>query len=164
MKRLALLVLVLFSVIVVSAQEAQLPPTPEDFARLINFRTSLEELNSAVSDGTLGSYQDRVVIIEGTVASSVVYSPDPNDFYAEVELISGRWEGLESVKVSRAFVVMMGPDFAGRIPERAPREPDPDQILQNMHITVAGTVYDVTMDDQGNPVPLIVAYDARQVN
>ncbi len=161
MKRAALVTIVVLSTMPLWAQDAPLPLTPEEFASLVDFGTSLEELNAAIETGRLDEYQDRIIVVDGTVASAMVYSPDPNDFYAEVELVGGRWIGLDAVDINRAYIVMMGPEFAERVPERPPREPVPGQIVRNSEIIVAGTIYDVTPDDQGRLVPLIVAYDAR---
>jgi len=138
--------------------------TPEAFRREIDVRTSLYELNEAVGDmAQLEEIAGRVLILDGTAATVTVYSEDPNDFYIELELVSGRWDGVESVEMFRAYVVLDDPVFAGRIAERAPRDPDPELILRNDRVLVAGRLVSLAEDPEGRPVPVLHAYDIRSL-
>lgn len=144
------------------AQDIPYPITPEEFDQFINFNTTLEDLNLAIAENRLEEYLDRVIIFEGTVASAIVYNDDPADYYAELELITGQWEGLTAVEINRAYVILAGAYFAGRVQERAPRVVEPQHIIKNMKITIAGIVHSIAADEMGNPIPLLLAYDVRK--
>lgn len=144
------------------AEDSAALETPEAFRRLIDVGTSLNELNMAVGDmAQLEALADRVLILDGTAANITVYSEEPEDFYIELELVSGRWDGVESVRMFRAYVVLDDPAFAGRLAERAPRDPDPELILRSDHVLVAGRLVSLAEDPEGRPVPVLHAYDIR---
>lgn len=136
--------------------------TPEAFRRTIDVGTSLFELNRAVDDmAQLEALAGRVLILDGTAANITVYSEEPEDFYIELELVSGRWDGVESVQMFRVYVVLDDPVFAGRLAERAPRDPDPELILRSDRVLVAGRLVSLAEDPEGRPVPVLHAYDIR---
>ncbi|MDA3951905.1 MAG: hypothetical protein PF508_22040 [Spirochaeta sp.] len=136
--------------------------SPEAFRRAIDVGTSLYELNMATDDmAQLEAIAGRVLILDGTAANITVYSEEPEDFYIELELVSGRWDGVESVQMFRVYVVLDDPAFAGLLAERAPRDPDPELILRSDRVLVAGRLVSLAEDPEGRPVPVLHAYDIR---
>lgn len=136
--------------------------TPQAFREEVDVQISLAELDAAVDDmALLESIAGRVVIVDGIASSITVYSEDPNDFYVEVELVSGRWNGVESVEMYKAFVFLDDPAFTGRLAERIPRDPDPELIIRNDRVLVAGRLVSLAEDPEGRLVPVLQAYDIR---
>ncbi len=124
--------------------------------------TTLQDLTQALdSVSLLEELSGRILILDGMVNSIAVYSEDPNDFYVEMELVSGRWEGVESVHIYKAYVFFDDPAFTGRLSERAPREPDPSLTTRNDRVIVAGRLVTVAEDPEGRPVPVIRAFELR---
>ncbi|MFP4153583.1 MAG: hypothetical protein ACLFSV_12115 [Alkalispirochaeta sp.] len=167
MKRTIFFVIVAATIVgTVGAQSGQDTPglleSPQAFRESIDLRTSLYELNLAVEDiALLEELAGRALILEGTAAVVTVYSEDPADYYSELEIVSGRWDGVESVQIYRAYVFLDDPVFIGRIAERAPRDPDPALILRNDRVLVAGRLVSLAEDPEGHLVPVIHGYDIR---
>lgn len=137
----------------------------ERLLAVIDADASLAQLAQAVQDdAAMARLADRLVLIDGTVASTIVFDDDPANFYAEIELIGGTWEGLQSVRVDRAYAVLMGPDFAQRVPAQPPRQRESHHIVRNSRVMVLGRVIDRTPDDRGTMVPLLIAYHVRPLN
>lgn len=169
MKRFAGVVfLILFAVLAIGAQAPTGELTQaevEQLLAILDMDTSLADIvRDAGNPVALARLSQRVVLIDGTVASTVVIEEDPESFYAEVELISGAWQGLSEVRVDRAYVVLLGSAFADRIPTRPTRVGNPAHILRNNRVLVLGRVIDLTPDDFGQMVPLLVAYQVRRLN
>jgi len=167
MKRTIFLVIVAAAIAgTAGAQSAQDTPglleSPQAFRESVDLQTSLYELNLAVEDmALLEELAGRALVLEGTAAVVTVYSEDPADYYVELEIVSGRWEGVESVRMYRAYVFLDDPAFIGRIAEREPREPDPALILRNDRVLVAGRLVSLAEDPEGRVVPVVHGYDIR---
>jgi hypothetical protein len=168
MKRGTILVLILAVCIGIGvhAQDGESPLLdPEQFLQAVDLESSIASINDAIADPeALEELAGRVLVLDGVVASILLYSDDPADYYAEVELVSGRWDGVREVVMNRAYVVLADGRFAGRLAERAPREPDPDLVLRNDHILIAARLIDLTEDDMGEIVPLLLAYEIRKID
>jgi hypothetical protein len=149
----------------VSAMTAQQAiDTPESFRDVVDLQTSLANLDAATEDmELLETLAERVLVLDGTVNAITVYSEEADDFYVEMEIVSGRWSGVESVKVFRAYVFFDDPVFAGKMAERPPRQADPSLILRNTRVLVAGQLVSLAEDPEGRPVPVIHGYDVRPV-
>jgi hypothetical protein len=152
-------------VTVVTSAVAQMPvDSPDSFRASVDLGTTLIELDQATGDmARLEELSRRVLILNGTVNAVTVYSEEPDDYYVEMEIVSGRWHGVESVRIYRAYVFFDDPVFTGRMAERAPREPDPDSdlILRNDNVLIAGKLVSVAEDPEGHPVPVLQAYEIR---
>jgi hypothetical protein len=150
---------------VLPAQEASgALETPGQFREAVAFRTSLADVSAAVDDmGQLQEMAQRVLILDGIAASVTVYSVAEDDFYVEVELVSGSWDGLETVRVHSAYVILNDPSFSDRVAEREPREPPDDMILRNRRVLVAGRLVNVAESPTGDLVPVIEAFEVRVI-
>lgn len=168
MKRRSYLVvacLLLVAVATIPAQEESPLLQPDIFLESVDLGTSLASLNAAIDDpAKLQELAGRVLILDGVVASILLYSDDPADYYAEVELVGGSWDGVRSVRMYRSYLVFTDERFSGRLAERPPREPDPELIVRNDHVIVAARLIDLTEDDTGSIVPLLLAYEIRALD
>lgn len=136
--------------------------SPESFRASVDFGTTLVELNDAVGDiPRLDELSRRTLILNGTVNSITVYSEEPDDYYVELEIVAGRWHGVESVRIYRTYVFFDDPRFTGQIVERAPRDPDPSLVLRNRTVLVAGKLVSLAEGPEGHPVPVLYGYDVR---
>lgn len=138
--------------------------TPDAFREAVDIQLSLADLDAAVDDMTaLEEIANRVVVLEGIASSITVYSEDPSDFYVELELVGGRWSGVESVEMYKAYIYIDDPTFAGRLAERPPRDPDPSLIVRNDRVLIAGRLVSLAEDPEGRLVPVLQAYDLRPI-
>lgn len=136
--------------------------TPEEFESVVDFSMTLESLYERVNSEGAELLQDgRYLILQGTVASAMVIDPGPESYQALLELVSGEWRGLEEIQVFKAYVVLVGPDFASRVPQRLPREPGPEVIVANSKVMIVGQFVDVAQDEFGDVVPVIQAVYIR---
>lgn len=164
MKRAGLL---LFSLALVvsfaSAQEAALDGL--DFRSRVDLQTTIGDLAAAIEDlDRLGEIANRVLVLDGVVESVVIIADDPNDYYAEVELVAGRWDGLERVEIYRAFAVLTDTALAGRVAERAPRDGEAGPIVRGDRVLLAARLVDRFQLDDGTLVPVLLALDLRPID
>lgn len=135
---------------------------PEVFRSSVDVRSSLATLTRAVDDPVEWErLTNRVLLLDGVAASLAVYVDEADEYYAEIELITGAWHGVERVEVFRAWVVLDDPLFSGRLAERAPRDPDPELILRNDRILVAARILDRFTEPDGTVVPVLGAFEIR---
>lgn len=147
------------------AQEAAVTlESAEQFRSAVAFGTSLADVSAAADDmAELQEMAERVLILDGVAASVTVYSVEEDDFYVEVELVSGSWEGLESMNVHTAYVVLDDVSFADQVAEREPRDPPANMILRNRRVLVAGRLVNVAEAPTGELIPVIQAFEARVI-
>lgn len=128
----------------------------EEFANLVNFGIDLETL-SAMAAEQPGFFSDDapLVIVTGSVASRLAIRPGPEDYLAEIELVDGRWQGVESVTTFRCIVRFEGPDYVSFVPARRSRRPPPEEIPLNASIIVIGKPVDVRETDSGAEAVLL---------
>lgn len=147
-----------------AGQDAGLPDLfdPEVFRNTIDVGSSLATLTRAVDDPQeWNRLVGRILLLDGVASSVAVYVDEDDEYYAEIELVSGAWHGVERVEIYRAWVVVDDPAFSGRILERAPREPVPDSILRNDRLLVAARILDLFTEPDGVVVPVLGAYGIR---
>jgi hypothetical protein len=113
--------------------------TPEQLEDTIDFDTSLDTVAEAVRRGAIDQIEvERYLMVEGSVASIIVFDPNPDTYQAVVELVSARWQGLESIDVNRVYVLLQGPSFADRVLERPNPNAGPQAIQVNQQLLVIG--------------------------
>lgn len=166
MRRLRiLLVAAVFAALVTTAlfaQRAPEPVTPDEFRRVINFDDSIATLARLVRDQAFDRIDvTRYYVLEGSVASTQIFDPNPDTFQAVVELVASEWIGLEEIEVYHIFVLVEGPDFAARFPERLPRDPGPEVVQTNQRIMVVGPFIGTAMLDASTEVAVIQAVALR---
>lgn len=154
-----------WAVAYVPAQESPVfLETADQFRSAVAFDTSLADVSAAVNDmDQLQEMAQRVLILDGIAASVTVYSVAEDDFYVEVELVGGSWDGLETVNVHSSYVVLDDPIFAERVAERVPRDPPDDMILRNRRVLVAGRLVNVAESPTGELIPVIRAFEVRVI-
>lgn len=157
-------VLVAFAFPVTAQDSSVRLGSPSEFRDAVALEVSLQDLTRAVDDmEQLQAMAERVLILEGIATSITVYSQDPQDFYVELELVGGTWEGVEQVEMHHAYVVFDDPEFAGRLAERAPRDTDASVIVRNDRVLIAGQLVSVAEIEDGEVVPVIQAYALRKI-
>lgn len=163
MKRVTSLLAILLGMAAILPAQTLLE-SPSAFQAEVDLQMSLRRLIDLVESGAdLDAVAERVLLIDGIASSIVIFSEDPADFYIELELVGGTWQGLERVSMHRAYVVIDDPVFAGRLAERAPREPDPDLIVRSQHVLVAGQLVTLAEGPAGELVPVLRALDIRSL-
>lgn len=158
-------VVLAFVVAPISAQETPVSlDNPEQFRNAVAFGTSLADVSAAVDDmAQLQEMAERVLILDGIASSVTVYSVEADDFYVEVELVSGSWDGMETINVHSAYVVLDDPLFSDQVAEREPRDPPDNMILRNRRVLVAGRLVNVAEAPSGNLIPVIRAFEVRVI-
>jgi hypothetical protein len=107
----------------------------QDFDRIADFSVTIKTL-AGLSEGQARGLSERLLLLDGTVASLQFLDPEEASFSVEVELVGGEWIGTEDVKIYRCRVLFRGPGYFNRFPRRAPRNPSPAQIVPNDRVLV----------------------------
>ncbi len=134
----------------------------DDFSSVIDFSISTAELVELVQAGQ----DDRIdpkklLILQGSVASTLVLDPTVETYQALVELVASQWVGLEDIEVYRVYVLLEGPEFSNRVVDRLPRDPGPEIILTNSEIIVVAAFIGVAEGDDGSAIPVVTAVAVR---
>ena len=134
----------------------------EDFSGVVDFAISTAELVELVRTEEFDRIDpDKLLILQGSVASTLVLDPTLETYQALVELVASRWVGLERIEVYRVYVLLEGPDFSNRVVERLPRNPGPEIILTNSELLVVAEFIGVTDGDDGSVIPVVTAIAIR---
>ena len=161
MKKLAFVVLVA-ALLTLVATPGISQVTPQEFESVINFEDSIESLATLVNTGAYDRIDvDRYYVLDGAVASTQIFNPDPESFQAVIELVSSEWIGLERIEAYHIYVLVEGPEYAARIPERMPRDPGPEVIQTNQELLVIGPFIGTAMLDASTEVAVIQAVALR---
>lgn len=138
--------------------------TREEWTSLTNFDVTLEELSEMVDQpGALEAVADKILILRGVVGTRQVSINDGENYQAELVLISGKWIGLEEVRMYSVIAVLSGLEFANYVPSGRTRNPHPDEVPLNGDVLVAGKLLGVA-DFEGRAVPVLDCYDIRVLN
>ena len=137
---------------------------PEEFYNVVAYDATLKSLTVTIAEEGLGALDtDRIHLLDGLVSEVTVIDPNPESFLAELILVNGEWQGFEEVEMYQAYVYLEGPEFAERVPERAPREPTEDMILPNQRLLVAARIVDVYYDEQNRGFPVAMGFQVRKL-
>ncbi len=121
-----------------------------DFDAIIDFDITLQDLDRLVnSEGYRNIQGDKLLILNGAISAIEVVSGEEEPFQAEIDLVSGKWIGMEDVEMYTCLVRVSGPEFEERIPVRRRREPRPDEITVNSLALVVGRLADVIEMNNG---------------
>ncbi len=133
-------------------------------AATVDFSITLQEIHRILEDeGPAGLPTDRAVVIDGVVAEIVVIDPEPESFLVQIELVTGRWIGLEEIHLYRAYVFVEGPQFVERVSDRAAANDQHGVVTPNSRIIVLGNIVDVFADPDGSSAPIIDGIDLRLI-
>ncbi len=136
--------------------------TPDEFDQIINFEDSIETLAELVRNQQYDQIDvERYFILEGAVASTQIFNPDPESFQAVIELVSSRWLGLEEIEVHHVYVLVEGSEYAARLPQRLPRDPGPEIIQTQQRLVVVGPFIGTAMLNETLEIPVVQAIALR---
>lgn len=137
---------------------------PEEFYNVVAYDATLKSLTVTIAEeGPEALDTERIHLLDGLVSEVTVIDPNPESFLAELILVNGEWQGLDEVEMYQAYVYLEGPEFAERVPERAPREPTEDMILPNQRLLVAARIVDVYYDEQNRGFPVAMGFQVRKL-
>ena len=171
MRRAALPLLLLLSAGLAMGQAGDDAVDPavlvDDFFRTVDGDTTLENITDALnSAGPDAIDPSRIYLLTGQVAA-VTYldpTPDPALFWVELEIVGGRWEGLEDVEIFRAFVNVYDPFYADLIPQRPPRDDSDGLVVAGTEVLISALYLDAAPLDDGGLVPVFQALTVRPLN
>ena len=156
--KLAFYFVLMLSAAAPGAQQHQLQAVTVDFS------ITLQEIHRILEDeGPAGLPTDRALVIDGVVAEIVVIDPEPESFLVQIELVTGRWIGLEEIRIYRAYVFVQGPRFVERVSLRAAANDQYDVVTPNSRVIVLGNIVDVFVDEDGTSAPIIDGIDLRLI-
>ncbi len=133
-----------------------------DFDRIADFSVTLKTL-AGLSENQARALAGRLLVLDGTVAYLQFLDPEEATFAVELELVGGEWVGVEDVKIYRCRVRFSGPEFFPRFPRKAPRSPDPQQILLNDHLLVVARLAGRDAAADGSPLWVLDGLHARSL-
>ena len=137
---------------------------PEEFYDVVAYDQSLKSLSMTIAEEGPGALdRERIHLLDGLISEITIIDPNPESFMAEVIIVNGEWQGLEKVEMYQAYVYFQGPEFAEKIPERAPRNPGEDLILANQRVLVAAKIVDVYYDEQDRGFPVAMGFEVRKL-
>ena len=133
---------------------------------VVDFSMTLEQIHHILEEeGAAALPSDRAVVLDGVVAEILLIDPEPETFLAQIDLVSGRWIGLQDIRLYRAYVFVEGPQFAERLSAApAARGAAADAITTNSRVIVLGTIIDVYIEQDGSSAPIIDGFELRPVN
>jgi len=139
-------------------------PIFDEFSAIVDFTVTFEELyrHYSLKQGPPVP-ENKLIIIDGSIASIMVIDPEETSFIGELEVLNGRWVGLEDVEVYKCFVEVKGPNFFSRIPVRRTRKKLPDQIEVNSRVLIIGKITGTRLDNDGNTIPVLEAAFIRDL-
>ena len=121
----------------------------QDFDRIADFSVTIKTLAGLSEPGRLSG---RLLLLDGTVASMQFLDPEQATFAVELELAGGEWLGTEDVKIYLCRVRFRGAEYFRLFPRRAPRNPDPSQVVPNDRILVLARLAGRTPGEDGAPL------------
>jgi hypothetical protein len=136
----------------------------EDFNRVVDFDISIRELALAAAEENMEALPDKLVIIDGTVASRLLIDGNPETYVGQLELVGGEWIGVEDVVTYRCYLLLEGPRFANAIPARRSRTKNPAEIEMNTRIMVVGEFLGLFDLPNGTTVPVLNAVYIRKID
>lgn len=138
--------------------------TIEEFNDVVDFDITIRELATAAAAEDREALPDRLVIIDGSVASRLVIDGNRDTYMGQIELVGGEWIGVEDVVTYRCFLLLEGPRFANAIPARRTRTPHPDEIPLNTRIMVVGEYLGLFDMNDGTTVAVLNAHYIRKID
>ncbi len=136
----------------------------KEFDRIVDFSLSIKELDAIVKQERYDLLDpDKMVIIDGAVASITIVEENEDRFLAELEVINGEWEGLERVYMYSCLVQVSGKGFFQRIPNKAMKSPLKDEISQNARILVVGSPQSIRQWEDGTNMLVLDGWYIRTI-
>jgi len=138
--------------------------TLKDFTKIVDFGATLESLSKEATANQPVTTGGKLVVLNGVAESIQNLSNDPKQFYALIELVDGKWQGLQSVSLYRCYVLVQGQQFASQVLLRPQSNAPANAIGTNTQLLVVGDVKGVVAAPDGSNVPVVEAYFLRPIN
>ncbi len=136
MKRILTAVLILFVVIPLSPAFSI---SKKDFDRVVDFNATIDTLGMALKKN-LNVDKDKVYILNGTVSNVTVINRKRDNYEVILEIVSGKWVGLEKIEVYKVMVRFKGPRYYGIILTRKPHRARHPVIVPNTRVLFVGKI------------------------
>lgn len=137
--------------------------TLQQFNNVVDFKTTLESLSKDAANQSV-SANGKLVILNGVAESIQNLSTNPKQFYAMIELVDGKWHGLQSVSLYRCYVLVQGAQFASQVLLRPQNNPPANAVGANSQLMVVGDVKGVVAAPDGTNVPVVQAFYIRKLD
>ena len=135
---------------------------PVDFSSIVDFSVSTADLVQLTRSERYDEIDpDRYLILQGSVASTLVLDPAVETYQALVELVASEWTSLANIDVYKVYVLLEGPEFSNRVVDPLPRAPGPEIIQTNSQLLVVGVFIGVADDADGSVIPVVAAAAIR---
>lgn len=123
----------------------------------INFDVTVQSLHEQAQQMQIGPVADSdMFVLDGHAASVTIVPVDDGTFLAEVEIVTGSWQGLQRVILHRV-IVQADEQFESRVSARPVAQPDPGMIVSGIELLVAGRLVEIRRDLTGRRVPVVQA-------
>ena len=133
----------------------------DTFSNLVRFHSAIGEL--VRSPQSIDASQ--LYMVEGMVTAVRIVNPDPQKYYAEVDLISAEWDDQDAINTYRIVLVFSKPGFAGLLVDRGSQTLNEGQIGPNSRglalIQFASLVPISNPSENNIKVPVFIAHDFR---
>ncbi len=129
----------------------------------VDLSITIRTLDAAARTGRGLPEEGTPVILNGTVISRSVITPEPENFEGELIIASGEWLESDDIRVSKCIIILSGQQFSGTIPVRRSRKVNPVEIQMNSELLVYGQFLGYADTDDG-PVAVIQAFGVRKLN
>lgn len=133
-------------------------------SKVVDLGATLQSLSETASHHKPLSTGGRLVLLSGVAASISSLSNDPKRFLALIELVRGKWKGLQSVSLYRCYVLVRGPRFASQVLLHPTAHPAADAVKANSQLLVVGELRGTISAPDGSEVPVVEAYYLRPLD
>lgn len=127
----------------------------EALENVLDYESSLSDFQTAIQNNTEIS-TDRFYLLSGTLTAITVFDPEPETFYAEGVFQNAEWMHDEIASYKAVFV-FIDPQFSSRIPQRTPRQVEPDMIVANTRGIAICEFYDI-WEENGELMPRFIVH------
>lgn len=129
----------------------------------VDLSITIRTLDDAERTGKGLPEEGTPVILNGTVLSRSVITPEPENFEGELIIASGEWLESDEIRVSKCAVYLAGVQFSKMIPARRSRRVNPDEITLNSELLVYGKFLGYAETADGT-IAVIQAFGVRKLN
>ncbi|MFP4508726.1 MAG: hypothetical protein ACLFNQ_01205 [Spirochaetaceae bacterium] len=130
-------------------------------AERINFEVTVQSLHEQAQQIQIGPVEESdMFVLDGHTASVTIVPTDNGAFLAEIELVTGSWQGLQQVMLHRV-IVQADEQFESRVSDRPVAQPESGTVVAGIELLVAGRLVEVRRDLTGRRVPVVRAERIR---
>ncbi len=111
----------------------------KDFDRVVDFNATIDSLSVAL-EKNLSVDREKIYVLNGTVSSVTIVNRKRANYEVILEVVSGKWVGLEKIEVYKVMVRFKGPQYYGVILTRKPRRASHPVIVPNTKVLFVGKI------------------------